>query len=1151
MRSLFESQPHATLSDHEALLRVIRSVRNRWRLRVAVRGVAILVSTALVVFVVSAYGMDQFRFTPSAILVFRLLAYASLIGIAIRFLVMPLRSQVSDERVALYLEEHEPSLQGQVLSAVEFGPDNDGGDRTAPSPALIQRLVERAVESCAAIEYGRHVEQPRLARFSGMLVGVTLMSAAVFLLRPGFVANSAPFLLAPWSTGPASSPYSIEVEPGDAAVPRGADLKVTARLRNFDSELVEIALKRGDEEQWVRWPMTIDEEVGEYVFLAFNLEQATEYLVEASGVRSAVYRIEVRDLPYVDRIDLEYRFPAYTGLSPQRYEDGGDIAALAGTRVVLTVIPTMPVDGGAIVIDERDTIPLESADGILTGTLQVRRDGLYRVVLHSLDGTEVVGSPDYYIDALSDQPPAVSFAKPGRDITVTSIEEVFVEVEAEDDYGVGQLELVYSVNGGPEQIVELYTGGGARKQLLAGHTFYLEETELQPGDFISYFARATDGNRVGGPQTTTTDIYFMEVRPFDRRYRQAEAQGGGGGGAGDNVGELSRRQRQIVAATFKLVRDSTEYTGSEMRENLATLALAQGRLREEVETLVRRIEGRRVVELDSTFRAVAEALPQAVKEMEVAEESLGVRKLQEALSPEQRALQHLQRAEAAFRDRMVSQGGGGGQAASAEELADLFDLELDKLRNQYESVDRGERRQVDQQIDEVLEKLRELARRQQQENERMRAGAQNLNSAGGGGGQAQRRLADQAEEVARRLERLAREQSRPDLQETARRLGDAVEAMRRAAANQRSGGAAQGSAALDRLREARRLLEENRSASLEREVRDALRRAERLAEQERDVIRDVERLGQDETGRAERVKRLVERKDEMASEADDLESQLLDLARNSRDEQPDASRKLQEAAKGMRDARLADKIRFSRGVVQGRSPEYARNFEEQIGSDLDELAQQLRDALGAIGESREQRLSRSLDRARELVNALESLDERMRARGEEGQRGQESQQGQQGQGRQQGRQGQGRQEAQEGVAPSELGGAPPRGGGPGQLSPGDVRQFRRELAERRSELTELRRELQREGVDVQRLDEILRGVRALENRLPIGDPRGLAELAGDIIPGLKEFEYALRRQIEGADVERLFLSGSEEVPAEYRRLVEEYYKSLSRNRRQQ
>jgi len=860
-------------SGHDQLIRVIRSVRRRWRLRVALRGAAIVLATALVVFLASAYGMDRLRFSPAAVLVFRAVAYVALFGVVVRFLVLPLSRRVSDERVALYLEEHEPSLEAQLLSAVELG-RSGAGAADAFSPALVERLVENAAEQCRVIDFGRRVEATPLAKSSGFLAGATLLSVVVLLLSPPFVRHSAPYLLPLGGASP-DNPYRIEVAPGNVRVAKGAEVKVSAWLFNFDSEQVEVAVQRGPQGEWQRFPMTIEEETGEYLFFLFDLDDQTEYFVEASGIRSSLFRIDVAELPYVQQMTLEYHFPAYTGLSPLLQEDGGDIAAVRGTDVRFLISPTVPVKGGAIVVEDRDTLPLTALeDGTLTAALQVSENGLYHVAFESLSGDRVVGSPDYLIDVLPDQPPIVSFTKPGRDVNVTSIEEVFVEVEAEDDYGVTRLELFYSVNGGPEQTQEMYSG--RRRDVLAGHTLYLEEFDLVPGDFISYYARGTDGNGVSGRQEATTDIYFMEVRPFDREFRQAEQAGAAGGGGGFDS-SLSQRQREVIAATFKMVRDRDDYSSEEYEENLTTLALAQGRLREQVERLVAQIQARGIVQLDSSFQAVAEALPKAAEAMGVAESLLGERKPDDALSPEQRALQQLQRAESAFREVQVGRGmsstGSSGGQPDMEELAELFELELDRQRNQYEQVQRSQQQQVDDQIDETLQKLQELARRQQQENERLRAQAGDRQNQAGSAA-SQRRLAEEAEELARRLERLSREESLPELSQTARELRQAADDMRRAAANRRSGGVSEGISALERLKEARRLLDENRSAGLQREVDDALRRAERLAEDQREVQRDVERLGQEGVNQYERLRRLMERKDEMASEVEDLEAQL-------------------------------------------------------------------------------------------------------------------------------------------------------------------------------------------------------------------------------------------------------------------------------------
>ena len=57
----------------EELDRAISSVRFRWRMKVVLRGLAIVLAIGIVAFLVSTFGMDKLRFTPGAVLVFRAL----------------------------------------------------------------------------------------------------------------------------------------------------------------------------------------------------------------------------------------------------------------------------------------------------------------------------------------------------------------------------------------------------------------------------------------------------------------------------------------------------------------------------------------------------------------------------------------------------------------------------------------------------------------------------------------------------------------------------------------------------------------------------------------------------------------------------------------------------------------------------------------------------------------------------------------------------------------------------------------------------------------------------------------------------------------------------------------------------------------------
>src|SRR5687767_10420906 len=99
---------------HDELTAMIRHVRRRWRLRVALRGVAIVVAVVLAVLLVSTFGMDRFRFSAPAIVAGRVAVLLALIVAAVRWLVLPAARRVPDERVALYIEEHEPSLEAAL-----------------------------------------------------------------------------------------------------------------------------------------------------------------------------------------------------------------------------------------------------------------------------------------------------------------------------------------------------------------------------------------------------------------------------------------------------------------------------------------------------------------------------------------------------------------------------------------------------------------------------------------------------------------------------------------------------------------------------------------------------------------------------------------------------------------------------------------------------------------------------------------------------------------------------------------------------------------------------------------------------------------------------------------------------------------------------
>jgi len=1165
----------STSSD---ITRIISDVRTRWRLKLALSGVARIVGVAVALFVVAAYGMEWARFSPAAIITARVLLASAVVASIFMFLVRPLRRRVTDEQVALYLEEHEPSLQARLVSAVEAR--QEGG--AAVSAALVQRLVEQALEGCALTGAVRRTEEAPLRRWGVVLGGVAAVGMLIVLFGPTFMRNALSAILLVQRSVEAAAPYRIAVLPGDAVVPRGADQTISATLSGFASEDASVMLRRAPTEAYEEMPLVRGEDA-RYEGMVFDVDAALEYFVEADGVRSAVFTLTVIEAPYVERIELEYHFPAYTGLEPQTIDDGGDIAVLTGTEVRLRVFSTMATSGGRVALNEEDSVELGAqTDGSLTAVFTANRDGFYRIELDAPTGERTTASPQYTIDVLTDQPPVVSFAKPGRDTSASSIEEVYVEVQAEDDFGIRDLELVYSVNGGPEETVMLFGGRTRLPEVTAGHTFYVEELGVEPGDSVSYYARAHDDSG-GQSEPVSSDLYFLRIRPFQRDFRQAQSQGGGGGGGGGQVEALSEQQRQIISATFNVQRDRRSYSAERLRESTTVVGLSQSSLREQVEGLLTRMNSQ-LIERDPAFETIAALLPQAVEAMTEAEGRLAAGSPDTALPPEHRALQILQKAEEEYEQQIsAQQGGGGGVGGSAQqqELADIFDQELEELANRYETANQAQQQSADREVDELLEKLKELARRQEQEAARQQL--RNQGQTGGAGGAAQQRaLADQAEEAARRLERLAREENRPDLQEAARQMQQAADAMRRAAAGGDGNAASQAAAALERLQETERQLQQNQAGRAERDVADAIRQADEIARRQADVGDDARELAEvpNSGERREQAQRVNAQKSDLEERLNALEQQLDRAARDASSTETEASRKMAEAAGSIRDNRLGDKLRYSQNLVnRGSPPQSVNAAENEIAGGIEEMRERLREAAGAIGQGDENanRMENALERARRLARAAESLQERTRERAErqsdqgqqaQGQQGQggESGQGQQAEEGSPGGQGSGGADGQQagggggdangagngGFGGDSMGGGY-GGGGLGwgrdwRLSDEDIRQLRGEVRQWTGEARELRGELAADNVDPRDLDEILDALRDLDDPRVYQNVSELQRLQSIVAEGLKRFEFGLRRQSE-ADANTIVLSGSDEVPEEFRQLVQEYYRSLARTQK--
>jgi hypothetical protein len=1060
----------------DLLARYLSAMERRVRLLTLSRGSAVTAIAALVFTVAAVLWANYFAFSNSAVLVARLALFLGLAGAIAAALIVPL-VRFNRRHAARAAEQKHPEFEQRLLTLSERAGAADADPFLQLLAADTLQVAERARPATVA-------KTTWIAGFASAAAASALLLIWLGVAGPGFLGYGTALLWAGPPRGQMPAFYSIGVEPGNRTIRKRADVGVQATLRGFTAPKVRFFAKYSSALQWEQAEMRTEAGGSRYQFLIAGVPEPLEYYVEAGGVRSATYHLNVVDLPSIKNITVTYHYPAWTGMKDLVEDPGGDLRAVEGTVAEMAIHLDRPLANGALLLDDGGKVLLrDGGNNTLIAGVPIQKDGMYHIAAIE-SGEDVRLSEDYFIEAQKDNPPQITITRPGHDFKASPIEEVTVEVNASDDFGIRGVDLHYSVNGGAEKTVSLLDPKGA-KTANGSTVIALEDFKVEPGDIVSLYASARDAR-----QTTNTDMFFIEAQPFERNYTQAQAIGGGIPGEQGDQSQLSERQKEIITATWNQIKGNGAKASD--AENAAFLAATESKLRDQANSMAERMKARQMEESGESFKSFVTDMEQAAGAMGPAAGKLRISKWQDALAPEQKALQYLLRAEAIFRDIQVAfgqsgGGGGGGISGATRDMQGIFDLELDTEKNQYEGVRQSQSADARQrQMTEALQKLEQLAKRQQElaeqqrratptpqqrwEQELLRREAEQLQqqvqqlaqnaplsrdgqpgqqgqsgqaSASGqadsSGQQTQQGRNSQGQVAQGQANQRLRNADAQQLRQTIDRLQQALQDMRQAASSQQAGtpqGEAEARRAADRLREAQQLMAGLRDAQSSGQVGDMARQADDLARRQQEFEGQMRRAFGPQGAGLDRgqAEQMAQQKESELADLKRLEQQMQNGTRDLMSTQRQAATKLREALSEVEQQEVAREMERNAGWIRRGQGESAALSEAQATAGLNQLRDQLHQVEQALGKSNQagpgqngEEVSQALDQVEQLRRQMEQLQSQLANRGQQ-------QSGSQSSGRQ-GTQGQPGQQSQPGQQGGSSQGAP--GDASGSRSNGD------------------------------------------------------------------------------------------------------------------
>jgi len=450
------------------------------------------------------------------------------------------------------LERENPDLRPLLSTAIEQQPDPESGEFH-----FLQRRVINAVVTHRQQRLWKEETQRKLFSAVVQQTGAFVVLVLVLFFSRALAGGSH-------SSATRWPNSGVTVSPGDTKVERNTGLVISARFGGkppADATLVLISASGKTKR------IPLERHLADPVFGASLLEVTEDglYRVEYGKEKTRDYKITVFEYPALARANAALHYPEYTGLTNKNIPDTLRVTAVEGTRLTYTLELNKPVVRARLVAKGGASLPLTAQTNAVAmlNDFALTNSARYSLELVDAEGRTNKSPADFTIQVLTNRRPDLKLAFPRGDQRVSRLEEMQLQAEATDDFGVLRYGVGFGIAGQDPTYVELGAGARANEKRQFTNMISMEKLGVDVDQVVSYFVWADDYGPDGQIRRSFSDMFFAEVRPFEEVFRadqsdaaespsQNQGQPQGGGNQQTRLAEL---QKQIVIATWKLQRD--------------------------------------------------------------------------------------------------------------------------------------------------------------------------------------------------------------------------------------------------------------------------------------------------------------------------------------------------------------------------------------------------------------------------------------------------------------------------------------------------------------------------------------------------------------------------------------------------------------------
>lgn len=413
-----------------------------------------------------------------------------------------------------------PKIKDELTNALQLVNE----ESTNSSRELINAAFENIYNKIKDLDFATVIDYSKAKKLFRAFLFTTILSLILIFVTPlqnGFyrlINYHKDFLL--------PQEFYFSISPQNKTITKGENVTVKISVVGKTQEEITFYYRNEDETEFNKKILKLNNNFASYSFL--SLSKSTEFFIQHKNIKSDVFKISVINRPIINLVDVEIIPPTYTKLQTQFQRDNGNIVALKGSKVKISLIASRELSKSFIVFDDSSQKEMNINLNKAFTEININKNTNYYFEIFDKSNIKNENPIKYSITLENDLSPSIELISPKDDIKLGNENKIPIALKISDDYGFSKLNLNYIlVSSKYRKPFDSYQSIpiSFNLNLKEDDVYYvwdLSPLYLTEGETISFYAEVFDNDNVSGPKSSRTKEIKIIVPSLDEIFQSAE-----------------------------------------------------------------------------------------------------------------------------------------------------------------------------------------------------------------------------------------------------------------------------------------------------------------------------------------------------------------------------------------------------------------------------------------------------------------------------------------------------------------------------------------------------------------------------------------------------------------------------------------------------